>query len=482
MDSTAVQRGIIGGNSAVNSSTRPQALSWQTAVIAGLLIALIYTASPLFTVALVGSVMVLGLAARGLPPDERRWLTAVLGTALLLRLLFIGAVLAGGIPWLNDLSIGALRGDEAYYLGRAIRARDIALDLPVGKYDYFVVTDEYGRTNYVQFLTVLQILLGPTPYGMRAVNALIFISGAAILFRLIRPWFGAAASFAALTVLLFLPSLFVASASMLRESIYFFASVVLLFAATRIWSRPRPAAIAAALALGTAALLLLDGLRRGALVLAIAGVTFGVAAPIVFATRRRAAATVAGGMLALAVAWLQPATHARMIEGITSVAKTHAGHVFTSGHAYKLLDEGFYYLPAAPAAWPLQLEDDQALRFLVRAAASFLVTPLPWEMATRSELIFFPEHAVWLLMVAFAPIGVVAGWRRNPRLTALLVGFILPTAAALAVTNGNVGTLLRLRGLVTPYLVWIGVLGVLSVAEYLLTPRPARHLTSEHAR
>ena len=442
----------------------------------------IYTASPLFTFALIGLVIVLALAARGLPPHERRWLMIVLGTALALRFLFIGAVLVGGIPWLNDLSIGALRGDEAYYLGRAIRARDIALGLPAGKYDYFVITDEYGRTNYVQFLTVLQVLLGPTPYGMRAVNALIFVSGAAIMFRLIRPSFGAAASFSALTVLLFLPSLFVASASMLRESIYFFASVVLLFAVTRIWNRPGPVAAVMALALGTGALFLLDGLRRGALVLAIAGVAIGLAAPVVFATRRRAAITIAAGILALTVAWWQPAVHARMIDAVTSVAKTHAGHVFTSGHAYKLLDEGFYYLPAAPVAWPLHLTDDQALRFLVRAAASFLLTPLPWEMATPSELIFFPEHAVWLLMLVFAPIGVVAGWRRDPRLTALLVGFIVPTAAALAVTNGNVGTLLRLRGLVTPYLIWIAVLGALSVAEYLLTSKPARHLTSEHAR
>ena len=451
--------------------------------MAGVAVALLYTASPLFTVTLIASAAVLAVAARGLPPSERRWLLIVLGVALALRFLFIGAVLVGGIPWLNDLSIGALRGDEAYYLGRAIRARDIALGLPVGRYDYFVTTDEYGRTNYVQFLTVLQILLGPTPYGMRAVNALLFVAAAAILFRLIRPSFGAAASFAGLVVLLFLPSLFVASASMLRESIYFFTSAVLLFAVTRLWPRPKPATIAGALALGIACLALLDGLRRGALVLAISGVAIALAAPILFATRRRATITIAAGVVALAVGWLQPAVHARMIDAVTSVAKTHAGHVFTSGHAYKLLDEGFYYLPATPAAWPLQLTDDQALRFLVRAANSFLFTPLPWHMMTRSELVFFPEHAVWLLMVLFAPIGVVAGWRRDVRLTALLVGFILPTAAALAVTNGNVGTLLRLRGLLTPYLVWIAVLGALSVAEYLLThPTPAPRLTSEHAR
>ena len=50
-------------------------------------------------------------------------------------------------------------------------------------------------------------------------------------------------------------------------------------------------------------------------------------------------------------------------------------------------------------------------------------------------------------------------WRRDPLLVSLLVGYVLPTAAVLALVNGNVGTLVRLRGLVTPFLVWIGALG-----------------------
>src|ERR1043165_4759905 len=121
----------------------------------------------------------------------------------------------------------------------------------------------------------------------------------------------------------------------------------------------------------------------------------------------------------------------------------HAGHVFTSGHAYKLLDEGFYMHPGTPAAWPLELTELRAGRFLVRAAISFIVTPLPWEMQSLSELVFFPEHLLWILIVVFLPIGAVAGWRRDPTVTACFIGFALPTAAVLAVTTGNVGTLLR---------------------------------------
>ena len=46
-----------------------------------------------------------------------------------------------------------------------------------------------------------------------------------------------------------------------------------------------------------------------------------------------------------------------------------------------------------------------------------------------------------------------------------LVGFAIPTAVVLAMTNGNIGTLLRLRGLVTPYIAWISALGFCVVAD-----------------
>ena len=56
-------------------------------------------------------------------------------------------------------------------------------------------------------------------------------------------------------------------------------------------------------------------------------------------------------------------------------------------------------------------------------------------------------------------IGLIAGWRHDALVTAILTGFVLPTAAALALTNGNVGTLLRLRGTLIPYVVFLSATG-----------------------
>jgi hypothetical protein len=162
---------------------------------------------------------------------------------------------------------------------------------------------------------------------------------------------------------------------------------------------------------------------------------------------------------------------ARAIQALESTAKTHTGHVFTVGHAYKLLDEGFYFNPQAPAASTLTLTPGQSARYVLRALTSFAVVPAPWQLASAREIAFLPEQLLWYVMLLLLPVGAVAGWRRDPLVTCLLLGYAAPTCGVLALTNGNVGTLLRLRGLVTPYLVWVSAVGFCATLQMLTRHR-----------
>jgi hypothetical protein len=433
-------------------------------LIAGLGLAAAFTASPLTVLALPIAWVVITLAGRGLPDDERRSLTALLWMALAARVAAIAGLFLIGLPGHSDISVGGLSGDDAYYFGRAIRARDLLLGFAAGKYDYFVVTDTYGQTNYLRLLTWLQVVLGPTPYGMRVMNAVMFIGGSAVLFRTVRTGFGAVPAFTGLTVLLFLPSLFFWSISLLKESMFFLLTALLIGATMRLLNRPRPSTIVPLVALGALCLWLLDDLRRGGLALAIAGIALALILRVVCARPSRIAIAGALAIVLVVTALSSEAVRRRFVAAATSAAQIHAGHVFTVGHAYKLLDDGFYMHPGTPEG----LTFEQSLRFVGRAAASFVLTPLPWEVRSRGELALLPEHMIWYLMLVLAPIGLVAGWKRSPLLTCVLVGYAIPMVAVIAVTNGNVGTLLRLRALVTPQLVWVSAIGLLAVWSTLL--------------
>ena len=448
-------------------------LFWSIA--AGLLLAVGYAASPLTVWALAGSVVLCVLAGQRLPSPERRRLVAILAFALAVRFAFVGATFLAAWTNHSDLSLGAFSGDEAYYLQRAIRTRDVLLDFARTRYDYFMVTDEYGRTSYLGLLTWLQMAVGPTPYGMRMLNAVLFTAGAALLFRMAYAAYGFLTATLGLTAILFLPSLFLSSVSMLKESVYFFASCAFVVCAVQIVRAQSVSGRIFAAVVGMVAAWVAGDLRQGGFALALAGLAIGAVIYTLSASRWYLAAGAAVVLLTAGVAWQREPVRQLVLNQVTAAAKIHAGHVFTVGHAYKLMDEGFYKTPVSGAGWTdLNLTGPQAGRFLARAAASFVATPLPWEMRSTSELLFLPVHLAWYVMLLLLPFGVVAGWRRDPWATCVLIGLALPTAAAVAVTNGNVGTLLRLRSLVIPQLVWLSALGLCAIADAIAAGRTLR--------
>ena len=444
-------------------------------VIGGLALALLFTASPLGAIVLALAPVAAVVAARRLDRRDRQVLFTILGVALVARLAVVIGLFVLAIPDLSNLGAGALTGDQAYNLTRSLRTRDILRGFGgLTHYDYFVTTDEYGRSSYLGLLTVLQLIFGPSPFGLRLLNSLFFAGGAAILFRVLRPRFGLLPASLGLIVVLFLPSLFFASVSVLKESLYFLASSVCLAAAIGAGRTRHAAALIALIALAAGCIWILDDLRRGAVILSVSGLACGLAIRALGATRWPMAITAAGVIAALGIVAVVPSLQQRVLTGLTSAAKQHTGHVFTVGHAYKLLDDGFYMNPATPAASNIFLTPWQAMRFVARSAATFVLTPLPWEARSMSERAYLPEHLLWYALVLMLPFGIAEGWRRDPWATAMLIGFILPTAVTLAMTNGNIGTLLRLRGLVTPYIVWISALGFCVVADRLCAAWPSR--------
>jgi exosortase/archaeosortase len=178
-----------------------------------------------------------------------------------------------------------------------------------------------------------------------------------------------------------------------------------------------------------------------------------------------------------------PPLQRRVVAAVDQAAVVHSGHVFTVGHGYKLLDEGYYVTPGNPQ---YDLTPGEAARYVVRAVAAYVIVPLPWQIGTRGELTYLPEQLLWYALLILAPIGTAVALKRDRVTASLLVAYVLPTAAVVALTTGNVGTLIRHRTLIVPYLVWLSALGFAA----LLRPRspqrrsvrlpPSRTASADH--
>lgn len=170
------------------------------------------------------------------------------------------------------------------------------------------------------------------------------------------------------------------------------------------------------------------------------------------------AVTFAVAAAAGAILLERPAVQEQLIEVTKQAARRHLGHVLTRGSSYRALDDEFY------VNRPMNtMTFDDATRFLARSAVAFVVEPLPWRGGSAVERLLLPQQLLWYGLVLFAVPGVVAGLRRDRLLTCLFLGTAVAGLVVIAPNSGNIGTLVRHRDMIVPFVVALGVLGATSV-------------------
>ena len=316
--------------------------------------------------------------------------------------------------------------------------------------------DDSIRTSFVWILATLQTVFGPSPYGLHLVSAWFYVFGALVLYRTVRPGFGKPASLVALALLLFLPSLFAWSIAVLKEPIFF------ALMATVVWATVAAARQSSWLVRWLAVLALVpvalaaDTIRDGGLVVAGAGTAASVLFAFVVTRRRLALALAFLIVLAGGTAWSRPWVQDRLDLVVARAAQRHWDHVHAPGHSYMIFEPGFYVERPLPGS----ITRAEAARLAVMGLITYVMVPAPWQMTSRAELAYLPEQIVWYALVLLAPFGLWAGMRRDPFLTAVLSVHLLMAVGLVAMTSGNIGTLVRHRALALPYVVWFSGLGL----------------------
>lgn len=433
---------------------------WQV-IAAGVLLGIAYTLSPVTVLMLPCLVLLVRWAGQPLGARERRWFYALMVAAVGLRLVVIGGLFLSADA---DVPFATFFGDEELFKSRSVWLRNMGLGVPISPADVIYAVEETGKSSYLFVLAYLSALAGDAPYGVHVFNTTLYLAGVCVIYRMVRPAYGRLVAFGGLAALLFLPSLFIWSISALKEPLYTLLAALELRCALYI-ARGRPAdalrasawywrfaAIAAVIGLGV----LLEGLRKGGLLVAGIGTIGGIAASIGSRRPRLAIAALVLAPIAALAALRVPAIHDRALAVVKDAAIYHVGHVYTPGYSYRTLDSWYYIDPADIRR---VMSDGDAVKYVFAAMAEYVVQPIPWAIETRSTLAFVPEQMAWLVLFALVPLGLVAGMRHDAALTGVLAAHGLAVMLIVALTSGNVGTLIRHRGLVLPYIVWLSMLG-----------------------
>jgi hypothetical protein len=430
-------------------------------VLAALTLAAIGVAwmlSPLTVLFSIAIVAIVRLGIRDLDGDERRWATTLIVVAIALRLLIIVVLFLATNH--DRVPFGRFFADEEYFIKRSLWLRNVTLGISMYSFDIEYAFEPNASSSFVDLLAFVQMLAGPSPYGLHLLSIALYLSGVLLLYRAVRVTLGRMPALFGLVVLLYLPSLFAWSLSVLKEPLFVFVSalgIVLASGLARAGSWLRRAVIAFAL---VAVATILQTIRAGgASFLALS--TLGGLATAFLASRRRlmAATLIAIPILVGAIVRI-PAVQLRLYVAVQRAARQHWGAVVvSSGYRYRLLDDRFYRDINEASS----LEFEETMRFLARGVATFLTVPRPWDSRSPAAAAYIPEQVAWYVLVILAVVGTASGLRRDPAMTGLLVTSTVLIAAAAAFTDGNVGTLVRHRSLALLYLVWLSGAGACDV-------------------
>ena len=422
-------------------------------VPAGFMLGLGYTLSPLTVLSLGLVACAARWAANGLTEGERRWYWSLLTTAISIRLIALAVLFLTADP---SRPFASFFGDEELYKFRTVWLRNIGQGIAISPADVIYSYDDIGRTGHMFVLALVQAIVGDAPYGLHMLNMALYLCGVLALYRFVRPAYGGSVAMGGLIGLLLLPTLALWSISVLKEPMNVFVLVGELICAVQVLRAPRWWQKAGA-AVGVAALgLAMDSLRGGGLQTAVAGTIGGILLVYVLSRGRRLLFALMALPIAITVLAGSVAVQDGVLSTLRAAAFYHSGHVLTPGYSYQLLDDHYYFSRLQILR---DMPPDEAGRFAIRAIGSYFAEPLPWKTRSRAILAYLPEQMAWYGMVLLLPLGVVAGMRRDVTLTAMLVAHGVAAILIVALTGGNIGTLIRHRSLVLLYLIWLSALG-----------------------
>ena len=319
-------------------------------------------------------------------------------------------------------------------------------------------------TSYPYLLAGIYAVFGHAPLVARALNCAACAFAAVLLGDIARNAFSARVGRLVGLAGAVLPTMVVWGLLTLKEPLVLFAIAVALRALQVMFgTRPRSGAFANALLALLAAMALMSDLRLAAMGIVATLVPFLAVAWVAPRIGRRVTATaVALVVVALVVTpvaisvWapdseLAQLTHLDVLADTLSARRTQESATARSGI-------GDTAAPT-PSAEESPIAAGVSPATVGQAFGQALLSPAPWQVTRLRDLAASGEMVVWYVLLA----GVLLSWKAGPQqplFAALLALHGLETWTLLALSEGNVGNLLRHRVMLAPALLVLGVPGV----------------------
>lgn len=405
-----------------------------------------------------------------LPKDLRKYVILMSFIAFLLRIIF------ASVYYYSFIHVGKtpiFSQDGEQYSARALytslllkgdnpdefnNSKIFGLDIPnfmnIYKGQMPKITD-YQVGPYTYFVSVIYAFFGYSPLTIRWLNCLFGILTALLVFYIAKGVFNMKVAKATFFLTLFLPSLFLHSASALKDSSYNFFFMILVFIFMR-WANYGLKKKYIVIALFS--LFCLNALRHKSSLVVTAIVILLSYIILIRNRKTRKIIFCINIFLLLFIIF-----NMQKISGFFSTIKenairTHIGYVTTPGEVYKLLDTRYYN----DLRLIRQINGAQLISYISKGLFRSFFEPFPWRYFSGVKIIYFIQMSIWFILSPFFLLGLLSSIKGNlSRIYPLLIFFFM-FWFSLAITMANPGTVFRFRDSIAPLFLMISMAGFIN--------------------
>jgi hypothetical protein len=315
--------------------------------------------------------------------------------------------------------------------------------------------DEYWLNAYTLTEAALYYAIGHHPLAMKLLNCLFGAVVAGLVYLIARRLFGERAGMLAGVAAAFFPSTFLWSLTNLKETMFLFGVALLLWLLTELLFTGRWLLLAPMFA----AFALVGGLRfHIQAMLAIVATGTVLLQPRQQLPQKWAQAAVLAVGCAILV-WFSGGAQFLGASSPASVNRLRYCAAIGADSAFLPTDEATTEAECITPPPVMQPEEERSfmgrsirelLTWLPTGTLYVLAAPFPWAAERTVDQATIPEMLLWYAAVVLGVIGFARHWR-GWRQYAHLIGYIGGVALMLSLTQGNLGTLVRHRGMVIPF-------------------------------
>jgi hypothetical protein len=319
---------------------------------------------------------------------------------------------------------------------------------------------QYGWSLQVNILGFLYYLFGIVPVLGKCLNSLFGVLTGILVYFTTKKLFGIKTAKLAGILTVFFPTLFFWSITNLKDSIFIFILTFVAFSFTS-FLKTRKVKYLLLLAL----LLPLIALYRTGII-ALLIIPMLVCALV--NKKWLFAKVVVIFILSLTLLFNSQAHNyllkkIREKDNFSNIVMRQKANGDSAESAYVIYPERFYNYHRYENVYPITV--NELIPSFTKGFTFLMFKPFPWDIDNKAKLAFYPIAVLWLVLFPFFIIGLFFSFRKEYGSSIFLILLFLSIAIMLSLTEGNIGTMVRHRDMLTPIYLIYSSLGLIRMSS-----------------